>query len=65
MLKITKLPGKLASSRNNNSRSAFSRNDNSKQALEKNDGDGEFDRFGGIEHAKKSRKSKGQKLAKS
>ena len=56
-----------APSRNNGSRSAFSKNNDSSPASERNDGNGEVDEFGGddVEHAKKSRKSKGQKLAKS
>ena len=57
MLKISGPPDKPATSRNNGSRPAFGRND----------GDGEVDEFGdsGMEHAKKSGKSKGQKTSKS
>ena len=44
-----------------------SRNDGSKPASGENDSNGEIDKFGGdgVEHAKKSGKSKGQKSAKS
>ena len=64
MLKTT---NKLAPSRNNGSRSASSRNNNSKPAFRKNDSNNKVDRFGNnsLEHAKKSRKSKGQKTSKS
>ena len=57
MLKTTESPDKPASSRNNSSR----------PASVKNDGDGEVDEFGGdgMEHAKKSGISKGQKTSKS
>ena len=79
MLKTTRSPNKLvsnrnngsrsASSRNNNNKSASIRNNNSKPASEKNDSNSKFDRFGIhgniVEYAKKSRKSKGKKLAKS
>ena len=67
MLKMTGLLNKPVSSRNNGSRSAFSRNDNSRPVSRKNDGNGEVNRFGdnGVEHAKKSGKLKGKKLAKS
>ena len=58
MLKTTSEP---ALSRNDSSWSASSKNDDSRPASDKNDGDDEVDRFGGdsVEHAKKSRKSKG------
>ena len=64
MLKITNKP---ALSRNNGSRSTFSKNNNSKLASRKNDSDGEIDGFGGdsMKYAKKSGKSKGQKMSKS
>ena len=61
------MTNKLAPSRNDDSRSASSRNNDSKPAFERNDFNGEVNRFGGdgVEHTKKSGKSKGQKLAKS
>ena len=63
MLKTTNKP---APSRNNGSRSAFNRNDDSRPASGRNDGNSEVDRFGGsMKHAKKSGKSKGQKMSKS
>ena len=69
MLKTTKSSDKPASNRNNGSRSAFSRNDNSRPASRRNNGDGEVDGFGvsgdGVEHAKKSGKSKSKKMSKS
>ena len=67
MLKTTGLPNGPASSRNDGSRPVSNRNNGSRLVSERNDGDGEVDRFGdnGIEYAKKSRKSKGQKLSKS
>ena len=65
MLKTTELLHEPAFSRNDGSKSAFSRNNNSISASEKKNCDGKVDKFGGVEHAKKSRKSKGQKLAKS
>ena len=75
MLKTTGLSDKLASSRNNGSKSAFGRNNNSKPASEKNDSNGKVDEFGvdknSVEHAKKSgklsklRKSKSEKMSKS
>ena len=57
ILKTTGSPDEPASSRNNGN----------KPASEKNNDNGEADEFGGdgIEHAKKSRKSKGQKTSKS
>ena len=57
MLKTTGSPDEPAASRNNCSRPASRRND----------GNGEDDEFGsdGVEHAKKSGKSKGQKTSKS
>ena len=62
MLKTTSEP---APSRNDGSRSASSRNDDSRPASGRNDGD--VDGFGGdgVEHARKSGKSKGQKTFKS
>ena len=63
MLKTTNEP---APSRNDGSRSASSRNNDSRPASGRNEDDGEVDRFGGgVEHAKKSGKSKGQKTSKS
>ena len=58
---MLKTINELASNRNDGSGSASSRNNNSRPASEKNDGDGEVDGFGndGVEHAKKSEKSKG------
>ena len=57
MLKTIGSPNELAPSRNNGSRPASARND----------GDGEVDEFGGngVEHTKKSGKSKDQKTSKS
>ena len=69
MLKTTGSPDKPALSRNDGSRSASSRNDDSRPASGRNDGDGEVDKFGvgrnGMEHAKKSGKSKSEKTSKS
>ena len=69
MLKTTGSPDKPAPSRNDGSRSASSRNDDSRPASGRNDGDGEVDGFGvggnGVEHAKKSGKSKSEKTSKS
>ena len=69
MLKTTGSPDEPAPSRNDGSRSASSRNDDSRPASGRNDGDGEVDEFGvsgnGVEHAKKSGKSKGEKTSKS
>ena len=64
---ILKTTNEPAASRNDGSRSASSKNNDSRPASERNDGNGEVDGFGGdgVEHAKKSGKSKGQKLAKS
>ena len=57
---ILKTTNKLAPSRNDGSRSAFSRNNDNRPASGKNDSNNEVDGFGdGIEHAKKSGKSKG------
>ena len=68
MLKTTGSPDKLAPSRNDGSKSASSRNDNSRLISERNNGNGEVDRFGvgrnGVEHAKKSGKSKSEKTFK-
>ena len=69
MLKTTGSPDEPAPSRNDGSRSASSRNDDSRPASGRNDGDGEVDGFGvggnGVEHAKKSGKSKSEKTSKS
>ena len=69
MLKTTESPNKPTPSRNNGSRSAFSRNNNSRPTSGKNDGNGEVDRYGvsgnSVEHAKKSGKSKSEKISKS
>ena len=63
MLKTTNEP---APNKNNSSRSAFSRNDDNRLASEMNKGNGEVDRIGGgMKHAKKSGKLKGQKMSKS
>ena len=64
MLKTT---NKSAPSRNNGSKSASSKNNDSRPASGKNDGNGKVNGFNsdGVEHAKKSGKSKGQKSAKS
>ena len=64
MLKTTKEP---ALNRNDGNKSASSRNDDSRPASGRNDGNNEVNKFGGdgVEHAKKSEKSKGQKSAKS
>ena len=63
---ILKTTNEPAPSRNNASRSASSRNDDSRPTSGKNESDGEVDGFGsGVEHAKKSGKSKGQKMSKS
>ena len=64
MLKTTNEP---AASKNNGSKSVSSRNNNSRPASRRNDGNGKIDGFGGngVEYAKKSGKSKSQKLAKS
>ena len=65
MLKTSGSPDEPASSKNNSSKSASSRNNNSRPAFWRNNSDDEDDGFGGEKHAKKSGKSKGQKLAKS
>ena len=69
MLKTTGSPEQSTPSRNNGSRSASSRNDDNRLASGKNDGDSEVDRFGvdrnGVEHTKKSGKSKSEKTFKS
>ena len=63
MLKTT---NELTPSRNNNGRSVSNMNNDSRLASGRNDGDNEVDGFGGgVEHAKKSGKSKGQKTSKS
>ena len=63
---MTSLSNKLVFSRNNNSMPAFSRNNNNKFAFERNVGNVEI-RFSSdsVKHAKKLRKLKDQKLAKS
>ena len=69
MLKTTGLPDEPAPSRNDGSRSASRRNDNSRPASGRNDGNGKVNGFGvdgnGMEHAKKSGKSKNEKISKS
>ena len=75
MLKTTRLPDKLAPSKNNGSKSVSSRNDKNKLAFERNNGNNEVNRFdigrNSMEHAKKSGKSskseklKSKKLSKS
>ena len=66
---MTESSDKLAPSKNNGSRSVFSSINNSRPASEKNDGDNKVDRFGvdsnDLKHAKKLKKLKGKKLAKS
>ena len=64
MLKTTNKP---APSRNNSNKSASSRNNDSRPASGRNDSNSKVNRFDGdgVEHAKKSGKSKGQKSAKS
>ena len=65
MLKTTRSLDKPTSSRNNSSKPASSRNDGSRLASKRNNGNGEI-RFDGdsVEHVKKSRKLKDQKLSK-
>ena len=75
MLKIIKLPNKLASSRNNCNKSAFSKNNNSKLAFKKNNNNGKVNGYNidknSIKYAKKSgklsksRKSKSKNIYKS
>ena len=70
MLKTTELPDKLASSRNDGSRSASSKNNDSKLASERNSSNNEVNGLGvdrnGVKHAKKSGKlSKSENLSKS
>ena len=61
-----KTTNKLASSKNNGSRSASSKNDDSRPASGRNDGDSEVNGFcDSVEHTKKSEKSKSQKMSKS
>ena len=63
MLKTTNKP---APSRNDGCRLASNRNDDSRPASGRNEGNGEVDGFGGgVKHARKSGKSKGQKTSKS
>ena len=64
---ILKTTNKPTPSRNNGSKSLFSRNDNSKPVSWRNDGNGEVNGFGddSVEYAKKSGKSKGQKISES
>ena len=69
MLKITGLPDKPTSGKNNGSKSASSKNNNSKPTFAKNNGHIEVNKFDvdsdGMKYAKKSGKLKSQKLAKS
>ena len=69
ILKTTGSPDEPAPSRNDSSRSASNRNDNSRPASGRNDDNSEVDGFGvgrnGVEHAKKSGKSKSKKTSKS
>ena len=67
MLKTTGSSDELASSKKNGSRSASNRNNNSRPIFERNDGNGKVDGFSsdGVEHDKKSEKSKCQKFDKS
>ena len=64
---ILKTTNKPAPSRNDGSKSTAHRNDNSRPASKRNNNDGKVNGFGdgGIECAKKSGKSKGQKTFKS
>ena len=66
ILKTIESLDKPAPNRNNGSKPASSKNNSSKPAFRSNNGNSEV-RFNGnsVEHAKKSGKSKGQKLAKS
>ena len=69
MLKTTGLPDEPVFSRNNGSRSTSSSNNNSRLAFGRNDGNSKINGFGvsrnGIEHTKKSEKSKSKKTSKS
>ena len=69
MLKTSGSPNKPAPSRNNGNRSASNRNNNSRPTSGKNAGDNEVNGFSigenGVEHAKKSGKSKSKKTSKS
>ena len=69
MLKTTGSPDEPVFSRNNGSRSTSSNNDDSRPAFGRNDGNGKVNGFGvgrnGVEHAKKSEKSKSKKMFKS
>ena len=60
MLKTTRLSNKQAFSKNNSSRLASNRNDNSRSTFKKNNGNSEVNGFdiGGndVEHTKKSKK---------
>ena len=62
------LPNKLASGRNNSNKLASNKNDNSSLISKENNGNNEIKRFGisgnSMEYAKKSEKSKSQKLSK-
>ena len=63
MLKTT---NESAPNKNDGSRLASSRNNDSRPASARNEGNGEVDGFGGgVEHARKSEKLKGQKTSKS
>ena len=57
---MTRSLDKLASSRNDSSRSAFNKNNGSRPAFERNNDNGKIDGFSsdGMEHTKKSWKSK-------
>ena len=68
MLKTTGSPDEPAPSKNNGSKSASNRNNNSRPVFKRNNGNNKINEFGigdGVKYAKKSRKSKGQKLSKS
>ena len=69
MLTTTRSPDKLAFGKKNISKSTSSRNDNSKLAAGKNNNNSEVDRFAvgrnSMEHIKKSKKLKSEKMSKS
>ena len=65
ILKTTGSSDEPAPRKIDGSRSASRRNDDNRPAFGRNDGDGKVIGFGGVEHTKKSGKSKGQKSAKS
>ena len=68
MLKTTRLPDKSAPSRNNGNKLASCKKNYNRLSSRRNNGNGEVDGFGvsgnGVEHAKKSIKSKSEKTSK-